>query len=121
MNVYAASYGLYRLLVFSRDTETGALTFLESHVNNTGGVENLDGPFWTAVASDGKSVYITARETDSLVVFDRDLDTGALSYNTNYQYGVDGLDKPLGVAISPCGGRVYVTGMEDYAVSVFDR
>jgi DNA-binding beta-propeller fold protein YncE len=123
-NVYAASYGLDRLLVYTRNMDTGALIPLESHVNNENGVTNLDGPYWIAVSPDGKSVYVTARETDSLVAFNRDLDTGALSYSIYYQDGgggVDGLDKPLGVTVSSCGGRVYVTGCDDSALTVFDR
>ena len=93
-------------------------------MNDTNGVESLDGPFWIAIPPDAKSVYVTARETDSLVVFDRDLDTGTLVYRTFLQDEtgeIEDLDKPLGVTVSPCGGWVYVTALEDFAVTVFDR
>jgi len=123
-NVYVASYGSDRILVFDRYADTGALSLLESHVNDTNGVESLDGPFWIAIPPDAKSVYVTARETDSLVVFDRDLDTGTLVYRTFLQDEtgeIEDLDKPLGVTVSPCGGWVYVTALEDFAVTVFDR
>jgi DNA-binding beta-propeller fold protein YncE len=123
-NVYVPSYTNDKLVVFSRDDDTEALTLLESHADGTDNVDDLDGAYWVAVSCDGKSIYVTGREEDSLAVFDRNLETGTITYQTCFKDGVDGVDglnKPLGVTVSSCGGWVYTTGNDDSAVSVFDR
>jgi DNA-binding beta-propeller fold protein YncE len=85
------------------------------------------------VSPDGENVYVAARSSDSVVVFDRNVATGALTQKV----GVDGcvsedgtmadcvngvaLDFAWGVAVSPDGRNVYVVSNTSGAVAVFDR
>jgi len=76
------------------------------------------------VSPDDEHLYVTARETDSVLVFDRDPVDGALTLVqtlTDGSGGLDGLDGAVGVAVSTDGAHVYVSGQEDDALAAFAR
>ena len=112
------------LAVFNRDTATGALSYSTLFEDGVDGVAGLDGAIDVAVSSDGKNVYVAGYVDSALVVFDRDTDTGALSYSTLFEdgvAGVDGLAGACGVTVSADGENVYATGVNDNTLVVFDR
>ena len=91
---------------------------------------------YLGVSGDGRNVYVTARESDTIMAFARDARTGALKRitkrggcfvwagNSSPPKGctkVPGIDRPSGVAISPDGGGVYVTGNFSDSVAAFKR
>lgn len=103
---------------------TGTLTFLEVHNDGLSGVEGLDRPRSVAVSPDGKSVYTVGRDDDSVTVFQRNTETGGLTFFQvlkNGEGGVIDMNSPHGVTVSPDGENVYVAVSIDGAVVVFDR
>jgi 6-phosphogluconolactonase (cycloisomerase 2 family) len=76
------------------------------------------------VSPDDEHLYVTGRNTDSVLVFDRDPVDGSLTLVqtlTDGSGGVDGIDGAVGVAVSPDGAHVYVSGQEDDALAAFAR
>jgi autotransporter-associated beta strand protein len=123
-NLYVAGIQADSLVVFTRDTTTGALTYSTKFTDGAGGIDGLDGIRSVVVSPDGKNVYATGSVDDALVVFNRDTTTGALTYSTTFKDGVNnvnGLDGADTIAVSADGKSVYVTGGTDDAVAVFTR
>lgn len=125
-NVYAA-FG--ELDVYTRNTTTGALTFLEREEDGAAGVDNFRRNFGVAVSPDGNCVYGSSELDDALVAFSRSNVDGALTFVEFEKDGVglvDGLESPSSVAVSPDGAHVYVaaepgTGGHDGGIIVFAR
>jgi DNA-binding beta-propeller fold protein YncE len=110
--------------VFDRDAGTGTLSFVETQVDGTGGVDGLDAAWAVSVSPDGKHVYVTSVGDDALAVFSRDAVTGSLAFveaHFDGADGVNGLAQPEWVMVSPDGAYVYVAAVEDDAVGVFGR
>jgi len=124
-NVYATGQVDNALTVFSRDSVTGELSFLELHQDGFGGVNWLSGAEGVAVSPDGRNVYAIGSEDDALTVFARNSSTGELSFVEFHLDGAGGvnlgLDGAIGVAVSPDGRSVYTTGQVDNALTVFAR
>ena len=149
---------------FDRDPATGALTYQgcitgETGSGPTGGGGNdacaavttvttsngfdsgLDNLRSIAVSSDGVSVYAVSGGDDSIVRFDRNTTTGALTYQgcitgetesvtsgactaipDDAAFGSNsGLDFLTSVAVSPDGTSVYVSSEGDDAIARFSR
>jgi len=74
-NVYAVASATYdiddAIAVFSRDTETGELTFIEAHFDGVGGVSGLDGGVTVALSPAGDHVYVACIDDSSVAVFSR--------------------------------------------------
>ncbi len=97
LNVYVAANTDDALAVFSRDPETGALSFLEVQRDGVGGVDGLNGSWGVTVSADGEHVYVAGFADQAIAVFERDGATGALSFveaEFNGLGGVIGLDDP---------------------------
>jgi 6-phosphogluconolactonase (cycloisomerase 2 family) len=123
-HVYVASWQGDALTAFSRQADSGELTYLEAYQDGSGGIDSLDGAHSVAVSPDNKHVYVASLVDDAVTVFDRDRTTGELSLGPVYRDGVggvDGLDRALGLALSPDGSHLYATGADDDAVAVFER
>jgi DNA-binding beta-propeller fold protein YncE len=136
-NVYVAARGDSAVAIFDRDPSTGALTQKPGvagcvakdessgceQVRSVGAVEGV------VVSPDGKNVYVAARGSGAVAIFDRDSSTGALTQKP----GIDGcisqpagscqpgraLDGPGKIDISRDGTSVYVVSFG--AVAIFDR
>src|SRR5437763_6857487 len=125
VHVYVASKTGDALAVFSRDVDTGALTFVQAKNDGVGKVNGLDGAEGIAISPDGAHVYVAGRNDDSLAVFSRDAATGALTYveiqRDGYAGVVQGLLGAKAVAVSPDGAHVYAAGSLENAVAVFGR
>jgi 6-phosphogluconolactonase (cycloisomerase 2 family) len=121
-HVYAAGYDDDAVAVFSRDSSTGGLTFVEVHKDGAGGVDGLNGARTVTVSSDGNHVYAGSHDDDAVAVFGRNASSGALTYVEMHKDGadgVDGLDYVTSVTVSPDGKHLYATGALDSAVAVF--
>jgi DNA-binding beta-propeller fold protein YncE len=134
-SVYVVSDQDHAIVHFSRNTTTGALTFVQCFDDATQGSEaacpgvaGLDNAQAVVVAPDGKSVYVAGLDDRSVVRFDRNTSSGALAFaqciddNDNGGEatcpGVDGLSGVSGLAISPDGKSLYSVGE---ALVRFDR
>ena len=130
-SVYAVATVTSSVVVLSRDAMTGMLTFIEAFEDlglfGTPGpneVQGLGGVNSVAVSPDGAHLYTAARFDDSIVVFDRDGGTGALTFNQLLDDGVDGvqgLNGAVHVAVSPDGANVYAAASVDDAITTFNR
>jgi fibronectin-binding autotransporter adhesin len=108
-SAYAVGQNDDALTVFSRDTNTGALTRTAVFRDGVGGVNGFDGVRSVTVSADGKSVYALSEFDDTLTVFNRDTTTGALTYSAAFRDGiggVDGLDSARQVTVSSDGKSV---------------
>ena len=123
-HVYVAGSVSDAAVVFSRNTGTGALTFVEAHVDAISGVDGLNGSRAVKLSNDGNYAYFASSIDDAVAIFSRNSTTGALTYISNSKDGfggVDGLNGAYGLAISPDDDHLYVAGSSDDAVAVFTR
>ena len=121
--VFVTGFDDNALVVFDRDT-SGELTYRTSIQNGDDDVEGLRGAEDLAVSPDGRQVFVTGSKNDTLVVFDRDLVSGELSYRQTFSNGqdeIDGLDGIDAIQLSTDGSQIFVTGEFDNAVAVFTR
>ena len=112
------------IAVFTRNSTTGFLTFVEVQRDGVGDVDGLDGAASLALSPDGKHVYAVGKLDDALAMFTRDSATGALTFvavHRDNEGGIDGLDDASSVTVSPDGKHLYVAGPRDSAVAVFHR
>jgi 6-phosphogluconolactonase (cycloisomerase 2 family) len=123
-HVYVSSVIDDSVVVFSRDSISGQLTFVESKRDGVDGVEGLDDAKGVAISPNGANVYVTGRADQAIAVFIRDINSGQLTFDEFKRDGVDGVDGLEGaghVIVSPDDGHVYVVSNVDDAVAVFSR
>ncbi|WP_177428228.1 beta-propeller fold lactonase family protein [Candidatus Venteria ishoeyi] len=109
---------------FSRDSSSGALSFISLQQNGTGGVANLSGANSAVVSGDGKQVYAIALADNAIVTFNRNTTSGDLSFvgsHVNGVAGIDGLGGAYDLDISNDGTYLFATGSSDNALVVFQR
>jgi len=122
-HVYVASYFDAAVTGFERDVPSGTLQFAESQRNGAGGVA-LAGAISVAVSPDGSTVYVGSFGDDTVVAFDRDAGSGALTFVDVEQDGLagtQGLGGVRAVAVSPDGASLYAAALFDDSLAVFDR
>ncbi len=121
-HVYVAAQADSAVAVFSRNTTTGALTFVEAKKDGIGGVDGLFGAFSVKVSPDDQDVYVAGSSDNAVAAFSRNPTTGALTFvemEKDGIGGVDGLDHIQSVAVSPDSNHVYTGSQLDDAVAVF--
>ncbi|MFC3195556.1 beta-propeller fold lactonase family protein [Marinicella sediminis] len=128
-HVYVLGAAAQALVVFARDTGTGALTFVEFKQNGTSQVAGLAGATDLNMSADGLHLYVAGQQQDSVVKFNRDVVTGSLEFAQIVQQGdplglpgefVDGLDGASGIFLSPDGNHQYLASRNDHAVTTFE-
>ncbi len=130
LHAYATSENKNAVLRFSRDPDSGALTFVTSYKASSAGFTGakLDGAFDLAFSPDEDFLYVVAWRDDAITVLSRDTADGALGFvqsRVNGQsYGgvtVQGMDEAAKVAVTPDGQHVYALGRASNAVVAFTR
>ncbi|MFN8545346.1 MAG: beta-propeller fold lactonase family protein [Candidatus Binatia bacterium] len=119
-NVYVTADGSYAVVVFTRSLTTGALTFMESHVQGVGGVDGIAGANGVVVSPDGGYVYVTGGTSKAVAIFGRNAASGALTYLGKQTSGF-GAGRPWYIALSPDGASAYVSSSSPYSVVVYAR
>ena len=122
--IYTASGVDDSVTVFSRQANSGALTFVEGHKDNVAGVDGLDGAISATISPDGRHVYVAAAIDGAIVVFSRDVVSGKLTFLAAYRgNSVAGppLSLPVSLTISPDGQHLYAADMRNDAIIVFRR
>ena len=123
-HLYAAGHLENKLAAFSRDANSGTLTFVGVLTDDVNGVDGLKGPFSIYVSPDGNNVYATGAYDNAVSVFNRNALTGTLSFLDFYQDGTNGgtnLNFPIHITGSPDGDYVYVLGSNDNTINTFRR
>ncbi|AYH00210.1 beta-propeller fold lactonase family protein [Pectobacterium parmentieri] len=127
------STGKDAVAFFSRDTTSGALTFVGSLIGSD--TLPLKSPSGIVLSSDGKSAYISNLGNNSITVLSRDAETGNLSYvatinKSTIAADVNSAEIPKDdryltalqdIAISPDNRFVYVSSNSQGTVSIFSR
>jgi len=129
LNLYVAGWDDNAVALFSRDTATGAASFLGRLKHGEDDIFALDAPHFLTVSPDGENVYITLWDEDAVSVYNRDTDTGLLTYNSKISNGspdatgstVSGLEGSRAAITSPDGNQLYVVAWNDDALSTFNR
>ncbi|HEX9438076.1 MAG TPA: beta-propeller fold lactonase family protein, partial [Roseiflexaceae bacterium] len=131
-NVYATDFGDNLVMVFTRNTTTGNITFLQNKINGVGGVSGIAAPYLVTVSADGKNVYVAGSASDSIVTFQRNSTDGSLTFLHSVKRGdpylclpactqLDALDGAYGIALSPDGQYGYISSINDNKVLVLNR
>ena len=123
-HLYAASIFDNAVAVFSRNSTTGALSFVEVQRDGVGGVDGLERARWVTISPDGKHLYAAGPSESAVAVFSRNSTTGALTFvevQRDDVGGVDGLDSVGSVTVSSDGKHLYAAGTGERTVAVFAR
>jgi 6-phosphogluconolactonase (cycloisomerase 2 family) len=123
-HLYAAGSSDNAVAVFSRNSTSGELSFVQVVKDGEGGVDGLNGAFSVTVSPDGKHLYAASQFDDAVAVFSRNLTTGTLTFVKVHKDGldgVDGLNSSRSVTASPDGRQIYIVGIDGNAVAVFSR
>ena len=124
--LFVVGYHDNTLVIFDRDAN-GDLSYRTTFKNGVDGVEGLGAAFDVATSPNGRQIFVTSEDDNALVVFDRDVISGDLSYRETFvdgEAGVDGLNDPYGVLVSDDGSQIFVAatdGNSDGALAIFSR
>jgi 6-phosphogluconolactonase (cycloisomerase 2 family) len=122
--LYVTSTGDNAVMVFSRDTTSGALTPASVVLNNTNGVSGLTKASSLVLSPDNLFVYVSGQADGSVVVFGRNAATGALTYIdkvTQSSGGITTLAGARSLAVSPDGKFIYASAIISDSITVFNR
>ncbi|MEM9293474.1 MAG: Ig-like domain-containing protein [Acidobacteriota bacterium] len=114
------------LTVWSRDSTTGEVTFVESFEDDVDGIDGLADPGELVLSPDGRHLYISARGDFSVALYDRDTATGQLTFVEALfddtapipSVTLEGADA---LAFSPDGLHLYVGTESGRWITVFSR
>ena len=112
-HLYAVATTSETLVVLTRNLSTGAIAS-SATVNDSVGTP-LDGVSAVAVTRSGLHVLVVSADADSLLVFTRNLATGALTI-ADVETDSARLDGANALALSPDGDFAYVTGTVDHSL-----
>ncbi|MFC3195560.1 beta-propeller fold lactonase family protein [Marinicella sediminis] len=128
-HLYAAGSISNSIAVFEINDVDGSLTHLESEyqgVDDTGDsgptVTFMDRPVDVVVSPNGQYVLVAADFSSSLVVFERDVVTGLLTYQQSFKNGISGISGIGGASalwVSDDNKQVYVAGRAVDSLATF--
>lgn len=121
--LYVAGLHDNALVIFRRNPLTGRLSYLRTYKDGTGGFDALGGTTSVAISQDGSHLYTTALNDRALGLFDRDPETGLLTFVERFARDpnttLPKLDGANEVVLSPDGATVYTVAGIDDAVTAF--
>ena len=123
-NVYVASSDGGSVEVFGRNQNTGSLTFLDSFSETENNINGLEGTVAITVSADDQQVYVAGTGSNSLVIFNRNINTGEITYQETLVDGeqnISDLDFPVAIAVSDKFSEIYVADFGSNALLSFTR
>lgn len=123
-HAYIAAFWSNSLSVYTRDSTTGQLTFLEEHNNQSPPLANLSGFRNLTLSPDGKQLYLAAFLSDAIAVFNRNEQTGQLTHTQNINNnteGFSGLDGVSSLTFAADGRHLYTTGFNEDTLVILNR
>ncbi|MCX7554063.1 beta-propeller fold lactonase family protein [Marinicella sp. S1101] len=130
-HVYVTNAGSNQIQVFVRETEViptateyGSLTSVQTLTQGEGGIGGLLMPSSVVVSDLGRHVYVSSEQSDAVVWFSRNNETGALVYGgliSDLVASVDGLNGAIDLAVDEMGKYVFVAGSQDNGIAVLQR
>ncbi len=122
-SVYVAASDDDAVSVFDRDPWSGEMSFVEAYFSYTGGLTGMTQPASLAISPDGANVYVAGSfpVESCIVVFDRDLSDGTLTYSQSI---CSSYYRPWSLVVAPDGKHVYSAsnyGPDPGAVAVYAR
>ncbi len=124
--VYAAGYNDHSIAVFSRNTTTGGLSYVNRVRNLHGGVSGLKYLHDIQISPDGRRLFAVGYGDNCLVVFNRSQTTGELTFLDKRKHGqtdsggkITALKRPRALAISADAANVYVASQGNSSIGVF--
>jgi uncharacterized repeat protein (TIGR01451 family) len=129
--VYVTSALNNAVYVFNRndgvavtDSTYGSLSLQQEIKQGFAGVVGLLAPAKINGSSDGRHVYVASEQSDSVLWFARNLDTGILSFGglvNDFSANTNGLNGVIDVIVDETGNYVYAAGSLDNAIAVLSR
>lgn len=119
-HIYVAGHDASAVVAFER-WSCSAMEIVATY-NDVLPSSSLAGTRAVAFSPDGSLVYVVSDVDDAVTVFNRNADSGELTFRQavrDTDTGIDGLDGAYAVAASPDGTNFYVTGYEDDTVAAF--
>ncbi|MEM1318681.1 MAG: beta-propeller fold lactonase family protein [Bacteroidota bacterium] len=123
-HIYVTAMTSHAVVVFSRNITTGYLNVVETHTDDNNGINNMAAPLGVCVSPDGKNVYVASFDESAVNIFERNTDSGMLTFKADRVDGISGIDGLSGaydIIVSGDNENVYVTGSFDNALVNFNR
>ena len=122
LHVYTVGHVDDAVSHFTRDTVTGALTFVESWQDGVDGITGLAGASDIVINGAGDRVFVAATDADAVVVFRRTLSTGTLDFLeavADPSNAVSRLRGVISLAVGPGDESLYAVSRYDDAINFF--
>ncbi|MFC1798577.1 beta-propeller fold lactonase family protein [Thermodesulfobacteriota bacterium] len=120
-HVYVTGNSDHAVAVFSRNTTSGQLTFVEFHKDEVDGADGLNQASAVEVSPDGNHLYVGTSAFDyTVALFGRNATTGELSFLGD-SYNVSGLSSTDAISISSDGKHLYAASDAEHGVETFSR
>ena len=116
-DIYVASQVDDSLVAFKANNSTGLdIQWVDNHQ-----FPGMDQAVSVTASADGEFVYVTGANDDAVVIFDRQVGTGVLTYSATVTGGSQGLNGVNTMAISNNGFSVYTSGFNDNELGTYKR
>ncbi|MFL2914388.1 MAG: BspA family leucine-rich repeat surface protein [Opitutales bacterium] len=106
------------------NSTSGALTFLGSLKDGVNGLDGLSSVYDVALSPNDQHVYLTSAGDDAVSWYDRNTDTGDLTFVgilKDQASGVDGLDGARSIALTSDGKFAYLAAATESSLGWFER
>ncbi len=122
-HLYVAAKEGDAVSIFARNQEDGSLTYVD-YLEDGNGLDGLNGATDIIISADGADVYIAGFWDNTVTHFQRDINTGLLTFLDKEKdglFGVDGISGTNSLVFSENEDYLYAAGFWDNAISVFAR
>jgi 6-phosphogluconolactonase (cycloisomerase 2 family) len=104
--------------------QDGTLTFIEYVKDDSNGVDGLASAHNIILSTSGEHAYVSGYAENTIVVFTRNIGTGALAFaemQKQDSLGTDGIAGAAGITLSPDGRHLYAAGTTEGEIAIFSR